>query len=353
MSLEVDGLRKRFARHDADVLDGVSFTVPSGSLTCLLGPSGAGKSTVLHIVAGLIAADAGTVRFDGRPLDGLAPHRRPLTMVLQQPQLFDHLDVLDNVAFGLRVRGVRRAERRAAARHYLRLAGVEELGARAPRQLSGGEARRVGLARALAVQPALLLADEPFVGVDAPVRRELQNLVVELHRETGTPMVLVTHDLAEALAMADRLVVLDAGRVCDEGDAQELYRRPRRESAARVLGVANRWTGTLRDGGLQIGPWWLRVRPANALGPIEDGRRSRWGIRPEQVRVGGDGQNPVTGTVTALRFAGSFVELTIGDGPHAVIVHLPPDQGAQLGDRLRVDLPAEHLIELEERATAG
>lgn len=348
MSLRVEGVRKRFSRQGDDVLDGVSFTVPSGSLTCLLGPSGVGKSTVLHIIAGLTAADAGTVHLDGRRLDGVAAHRRPLTMLLQRPHLFDHLDVADNVAFGLRVRGVRRTARRAAALEHLRMVGVHELASRYPRQLSGGEAQRVALARALAVQPSVLLADEPFAGVDGPVRRELQDLVIGLHRELGMTMVVVTHDMAEAFAMGDRLAVLDGGRICDEGTPEELYERPRSERTARLLGVSNRWSGTLHGGRLHVGERCLAVCPSNALGPLEGHRRSRWGIRPDRVRVGCGGANPITGTVTALRFVGAFAEATIGEGAGAVIAHLPADGRWRVGDPVTVDLPIEHLIELED-----
>lgn len=345
MSLTVEGLYKRFGRHRDPVLDGVSFSVPGGSLSCLVGPSGAGKSTVLHIIAGLTAADGGTVRLDGRPLDGVAAHRRPLTMLGQQPNLFDHLDVVDNVAFGLRVRGERRVARRGAALEYLRLVGIEALAARYPRQLSGGEAQRVVLARALAVRPTVLLADEPFASVDAPVRRDLQDLVAGLQRELAMTMVLVTHDLAEAFAMGDHLAVLDGGRICDEGDPRSLYERPSSERSARLLGVVNRWTGTVDGGRLHVGEWSVAVSPSNALGPLEGHRSSRWAIRPERVGVGG-GANPVSGTVTGLRFAGSFVEATVLAGSSTLVVHLPPDRRRQLGERLVLDLPVEHLMEI-------
>ncbi|MPY93721.1 MAG: ATP-binding cassette domain-containing protein [Acidimicrobiia bacterium] len=347
MSLELDDIHKRFARRDDDVLAGVSFSVAQGSLTCVLGRSGAGKSTVLHIIAGLLEADSGHVRLAGKLLDGVAAHQRPLTLLMQQPHLFDHLSVADNVAFGLRARGVRRPQRRAAALEHLRLVGLADLADRHPRQLSGGEAQRVALARALAVRPRVLLADEPFASVDGPVRRELHELVIDLHRQLGVTAVFVTHDVGEALALGDRLVVLDAGQVCDEGAPRSLYERPTSESAAQLLGVANRWSGTLHGGRLHLPGRCFDVRRSNALGSLDGHRRSRWGIRPERVRFTDHPHgNGVDGAVTGLRYLGAAVEATISAGPFAVVAHVHPDQGLRVGEPVSVELPVGHLIEL-------
>lgn len=347
MTLELHDVHKRFGRRGDDVLAGVSFSAPSGSLTCLLGPSGVGKSTVLHIIAGLLAPDSGHVDLDGQRLDGVAAYRRPLTLLMQQPHLFDHLTVADNVAFGLRARGMRRARRLAVASEYLHLVGLEGLAARHPRQLSGGEAQRVALARALAVRPRALLADEPFASVDAPVRRELQELVRGLQRQLGVTVVLVTHDLGEALALGDRLVVLEGGRVCDEGGPQALYERPRHEATARLLGVANRWSGTLHGGRVHLGEQCFDVCRSNALGPVDGDRRSRWGIRPERVRVTDwSPANGFRGLVTALRYLGPAVEATIARGSFAVVAHVHPDTRLRVGELVSVELPVDHLIEL-------
>lgn len=226
MSLVVSGLVKRFQPHVDPVLDGVGFVVQPGSVTCLLGPSGVGKTTVLHIIAGLSDADAGTVHLDGSALDGTPAHRRPLTLLMQQPQLFGHLDVIDNVAFGLRVRGVARRARHRRSHELLELVGIDHLANRSTHQLSGGEQQRVALARALAVHPAVLLADEPFASVDASVRRNLQDLVTDVHRELGTTMLMVTHDLGEARRIADHCIVLQHGRVVTEGSPRDVIGRP-------------------------------------------------------------------------------------------------------------------------------
>ncbi|MEZ5262388.1 MAG: ABC transporter ATP-binding protein [Acidimicrobiales bacterium] len=348
MTLEVEGLRKRFGRGAPAVLDGAAFTVPGGSLTSLLGSSGAGKSTVLHIVAGLVPADDGSVRLDGRPLDRVPAHKRPLTMLLQRPNLFDHLDVVDNAAFGLRVRGRRRAERRDRAHQLLRLVGVDHLAGRWPRQLSGGEAQRVALARALATDPAVLLADEPFASVDAPTRRELQDLLVRLQRELAMTVVLVTHDRDEALALSDRLVVLAGGRIVDEGPPPQLHRRPRNVATAELLGMANHWRGTLCHGCLHAGPRPLLVSAERARGPIEGPRPARWAIRPEDIRIGTVGPNVWPGRIEAQRYLGSATELTVAVGELTVVARVAPSCPSTVGETVSLQLPVEALHELEE-----
>ncbi|MGE3327803.1 MAG: ABC transporter ATP-binding protein [Acidimicrobiia bacterium] len=226
MSLVVQGLVKCFQPGAEPVLNGVSFVVQPGSVTCLLGPSGVGKTTVLHIIAGLADADAGTVNLNGSALEGTPVHRRPLTLLMQQPQLFGHLDVIDNVAFGQRVRGVARRARRSRSHELLELVGVDHLANRSTHHLSGGEQQRVALARALAVQPAVLLADEPFASVDASLRRDLQDLIASIHRELGTTMLMVTHDVDEARRIADCCIVLEHGRVLTQGHPRDVLGRP-------------------------------------------------------------------------------------------------------------------------------
>lgn len=268
MSLVIEGLVKRFKPSVDPVLNGVSFVVQPGSVTCLLGPSGVGKTTVLHIIAGLSDADAGTVHLDGSALDSTPAHRRPLTLLMQQPQLFAHLDVIDNIAFGLRVRGVARRARHRRAHELLELVGIDHLANRSTHHLSGGEQQRVAIARALAVQPAVLLADEPFASVDAPVRRDLQDLVTDVHRELGTTMLMVTHDLDEARRIADHCIVLQHGRVVTEGRPRDVIGRPT-TSAVQLPWSARRQVKTTESRSL---------RPAETSWLISGSRSS--GARP-------------------------------------------------------------------------
>jgi ABC-type sulfate/molybdate transport systems ATPase subunit len=235
MSLEIRQLVKRFDQQSTPVLDHIDVTIPTGSLTCLLGASGVGKSTLLQIIAGLLPADEGTVALASRPLDALPPYWRPVTLLMQQPQLFAHLDVRDNVAFGLRVRGVERRRRRRRADELLDLVGIAHLRARPVTHLSGGEQQRVALARALAIEPEILLADEPFASVDASVRRDLQQLLKQVHAELGTTMLMVTHDVAEAFAVADHWVVLESGRVVVSGTPMAVFNRPPTPAIARMF----------------------------------------------------------------------------------------------------------------------
>lgn len=208
MTLRVQGVHHQFDDADGPLFDDVSFTIEQGEITCMVGPSGVGKSTLLHIIAGLTVPDSGSVRLDDVPLDDVPTHRRPFTLLMQQPQLFAHLDVRDNVAFGLRVRGVGRKERSNSASAWLELAGIGHLARRAVGNLSGGEQQRVALARALAVEPRVLLADEPFASVDAAARHDLQTLLLDLHNTLGTTILLVTHDEAEARRLATRILSL-------------------------------------------------------------------------------------------------------------------------------------------------
>lgn len=344
MTLSVHGLVKQFERSPTRVLDGVTFDAAPGAITCILGASGAGKSTILGIIAGLVTADAGTVHLGRQHLDPLAPHRRPVTLLMQQPQLFPHLTVLDNAAFGLRVRGASRRTRRDRAQRLLELTGVGHLARRAPQELSGGEQQRVALARALAVEPRVLLADEPFASVDAPVRRELQELLTSLHRNLGTAIVLVTHDLNEALTISDQLVVLNDGHVTDAGPPAALFERPTSAHTARLVGFTNIWTGPLERGHLVLGAHRIPVRGAHTA-ERHDRATTMWTIRPEHVNLCSHA-NGLSGVVTSLRYLGSSVEVGIDADGLPISARVAPHCQPALGARIAVELPAQHLIEL-------
>jgi sulfate transport system ATP-binding protein len=229
---------KRFG--DFTALDGVSVDVPSGSLTALLGPSGSGKSTLLRVIAGLERPDGGAVRLDGRDVTNLPPQERGVGFVFQHYAAFKHMTVWENVAFGPKIRRRPRAEVRRRVGELLELVQLSRLGDRYPAQLSGGQRQRMGLARALAVDPKVLLLDEPFGALDARVRKELRAWLRRLHDETHTTTVIVTHDQEEAMEVADRVVVMNGGRIEQTAPPRELYDHPANEFVMSFVGPVNR-----------------------------------------------------------------------------------------------------------------
>jgi sulfate transport system ATP-binding protein len=236
--IEARGIVKRFG--DFTVLDGVSLDVTTGSLTALLGPSGSGKSTLLRVIAGLEHPDAGTVMLDGAEVTGRPPQERGVGFVFQHYAAFKHMTVWDNVAFGLTIRRRPRDEIKRRVSELLELVQLSGLAKRYPAQLSGGQRQRMGLARALAVDPKVLLLDEPFGALDARVRRELRIWLRRLHDETHTTTVIVTHDQEEAMDVADRVVVMNAGRVEQTAPPRELYDHPANEFVMSFIGPVNR-----------------------------------------------------------------------------------------------------------------
>ncbi len=240
MSVEVRGLARNFTVDGPPAVADVSFTAPTGAITAVLGPSGAGKSTVLRIIAGLEEPDRGRVLLSGEDVTATPVKDRGVGFVFQGYALFGHMTVRENVAFGLRVRRVPRKEAAARTDELLARVQLEGLGGRRPNELSGGQRQRVAFARALAVNPRVLLLDEPFGALDAGVRLELGEWLLKLHDETGLTTLLVTHDQPEAFALASHLVVLFDGRVAQAGTPAELRSHPAGERLAAFLRVVRR-----------------------------------------------------------------------------------------------------------------
>jgi sulfate/thiosulfate transport system ATP-binding protein len=243
MSILVRNVSKRFG--DFVALDDVSLDVESGSLTALLGPSGSGKSTLLRIVAGLDAADTGEILLAGQDATALTPQKRNVGFVFQHYAAFKHMTVRDNIAFGLKVRKRPKAEIRERVEELLSLVQLQGLGHRYPAQLSGGQRQRMGLARALAPEPQVLLLDEPFGALDARVRAELREWLRQLHDVVHVTTVFVTHDQAEAMEISDQIAVLNQGRLEQVGAPRELYDEPANEFVMRFVGDANLVGGAL------------------------------------------------------------------------------------------------------------
>ena len=243
MSIEISGINKKFG--DFVALEDVSLNIPTGQLTALLGPSGGGKSTLLRIIAGLESADEGTVRIEGTEATHLPPQKRNVGFVFQHYAAFKHMSVAKNVAFGLEIRKRSKAETKRRVEELLELVHLSQFAHRLPSQLSGGQRQRMALARALAVEPTVLLLDEPFGALDAKVRKELRDWLRRLHDEVHVTTVFVTHDQEEALEVADEIVVINDGRIEQIGSPDELYDRPANDFVMGFLGPVTRLSGAL------------------------------------------------------------------------------------------------------------
>jgi sulfate transport system ATP-binding protein len=243
MSIEISRVTKTFGSFVA--LDDVSVTIPTGELTALLGPSGGGKSTLLRIIAGLEGADAGTVEIEGVDATDLPPQKRNVGFVFQHYAAFKHMSVAKNVAFGLEIRNRPKAEVKQKVAELLNLVHLSQFGHRLPAQLSGGQRQRMALARALAVEPRVLLLDEPFGALDAKVRKELRDWLRRLHDEVHVTTVFVTHDQEEALEVADQIVVINDGRIEQIGSPDQLYDKPANDFVMSFLGPVTTLGGHL------------------------------------------------------------------------------------------------------------
>ena len=305
----LSGVTKRFGAVVA--LAGVSLEIERGQFVTLLGPSGCGKTTLLRIVAGLERPTGGAVFLDGRDVTTVPPQRRGLGFAFQRYALFPHLTVAENVAFGLKVRGVGKGDRRTRAVAMLELVGLGALADRMPTQISGGQAQRVALARALAPEPAVLLLDEPLTALDLAVRTAMQEELRRLHRELGTTFVYVTHDQGEALTMSDRIVLIRDGEVVQDSSPFQLFRRPQSLFAATFVGEANAWRGNVVRAGV------VRVEGAGELagrteGPVAVGDVAVYVIRPQRIRADAarDGECSLEGEVQDV----------LARGPRALVV---------------------------------
>lgn len=317
------------------VLHGIDLEVPAGTLATLTGPSGVGKTTLLRAIAGLETLDEGEVLLGGNDLRGVPTHERGIAYVFQRPRLFPHLDVIDNVAFPLRMAGVGSRERRGRAADLLAEVGLQELGTRRPPRLSGGEAQRVALARALISEPALLLFDEPLASVDPDLRRTLRTLIRDLLADRPTTAIYVTHDQSEAAELGDRIAVMLAGRIAQEGPPSTLFERPATPEVARFFGAVNLLTGEVVGG---------RLRAQGTTIPVDgpDGTAT-FVIRPQHIRFVVDGAATVRGRVAALRYLGTHDRVEVAVGDTTLVVETPPGSAPPVDQDVGLLLPPERL----------
>jgi spermidine/putrescine transport system ATP-binding protein len=298
--VRLEAVSKRF--DDVVALDDVSLEVEHGSFFALLGPSGCGKTTTLRIIGGFEEPTAGTVYLGAREVTGLPPYKRDVNTVFQSYALFPHLSVFENVAFGLRRRRVPKSQLRGRVLEILKIVGLTGTEGRKPRQLSGGQQQRVALARALVNRPRVLLLDEPLGALDLKLRKQMQLELKMIQHDVAVTFIHVTHDQEEAMTMADRIAVMNAGRIEQLGTPDELYERPRTTFVAGFLGVSNLLRGSAgADGSVRVEGIEVQVAPealAGMTGPVAVG------IRPEKIQLGDEGENRLAGTIKERAYIG-------------------------------------------------
>ncbi|MGW1886659.1 ABC transporter ATP-binding protein [Streptomyces sp. NPDC001970] len=316
-------------------LDSVDLTVEDGEFFALLGPSGCGKTTLLRTIAGLEASSGGTIHIGDRDVTVLAPGRRDVAMVFQDYALFPHMTVTDNIAYPLRIKKVPTAERAGKAAETAAELGLTDYLLRRPGQLSGGQQQRVALARAMACHPQVFLFDEPLSNLDARMRLEARTFLKRLQRELGVTTVFVTHDQAEALALADRIAVMEGGRIRQLGTPKEVFHRPANTFVASFIGSTpmNLLDAVVAEQGLEIGDAVLPV-PAGFAGALTVGEKLVLGVRPEYLAYSSEpAEGALSGEVTVVENLGSAQLVTLsGEGGYMQVV-VDEDAALATGDR--------------------
>jgi len=311
--VRLENVTKRF--DDIVAVDDLTLEVPHGSFFALLGPSGCGKTTTLRMIGGFEEQTEGSIFLGDREVTGLPPYKRDVNTVFQSYALFPHLSLFENVAFGLKRRGVKGTEVRERVLEILDLVQLPGMERRKPRQLSGGQQQRVALARALVNRPRVLLLDEPLGALDLKLRKEMQLFIKGLQHELGITFIHVTHDQEEAMTMADSIAVMNAGHVEQLGSPDELYERPATPFVARFLGVSNLLEGVSQgDGTVRLDDGTVVRAPgaAGRQGPVAVG------IRPEKIRLGRTDENALTGEVKERAYIGVSTQYIV-ETPHGAI----------------------------------
>ncbi len=358
--VQVVDLTKRFGPVRA--VDGINLHMPGGEFFSMLGPSGCGKTTTLRMIAGFEQPTAGRILLDGEDMTGTPPHRRPVNTVFQSYALFPHLNVFDNVAFGLRRQRVERSEVRRRVAEALDLVQLTGLEKRRPAQLSGGQQQRVALARALVLKPAVLLLDEPLGALDAKLRKQLQVELKALQQQVGITFIYVTHDQEEALTMSDRIAVMSNGRVEQVAPPREVYEEPATVFVADFLGVSNLMEVIAQgaDGRgrcrIKLDSFELRA----ARGDTDAAGETKATIRPERVRLephGSTGENRLPGMIERWVYLGNAVQLIVRLATGQVIQALIQNTGDEIpyaqGTPVQVHLPADALRVLTDTRARG
>ena len=355
-AIVLEGVSKRFGKIDA--AHDVTLAIGEGEFFSLLGPSGCGKTTTLRMIAGFEVPDEGRIVLQGLDVTSVSPNRRPVNMVFQQYALFPHMSIYDNVAFGLKVKRVPRHEHRERVQEMLRVVELEGLERRRMRQLSGGQQQRVALARALVNNPAALLLDEPLGALDVKLRKQMQLELKRIQAELGTTFVYVTHDQEEALAMSDRIAVMNGGRVEQVGSPREIYEHPQTAFVADFIGSLNSIELTVNEivGGYAL----MRLSEGErVVVPVGSGTRAgdplHVAVRPERVHIeplGGpapDGGSRLEGAIAEIIYLGMYTQFHVETRAGRIVCHRLADESlAQLaaGSRVALSWDADHTSRL-------
>jgi spermidine/putrescine transport system ATP-binding protein len=352
VAIALEGVSKRFGKSEA--VRGVTLAIGEGEFFSLLGPSGCGKTTTLRMIAGFEVPDEGRILLQGRDVTDVLASRRPVNMVFQQYALFPHMSIYDNVAFGLKVKRVPRDQHRERVHEILRVVELEGLERRRPRQLSGGQQQRVALARALVNRPAALLLDEPLGALDVKLRKQMQLELKRIQSELGTTFVYVTHDQEEALAMSDRIAVMNRGLVEQIGGPREIYEHPLTAFVADFIGSLNALELTVDElvGGYAV----MRVGEAERVvvlagSTTRPGEPLRVAVRPERVQIGPvegparDGGSRLEGTIAEIVYLGMYTQFHVETRAGRVVCNRladEPQSPLQSGARVALSWEPEH-----------
>jgi iron(III) transport system ATP-binding protein len=344
-------------------VDNLTMEIGAGELFFLLGPSGCGKTTALRLVAGFYTPDEGRIFLNEREQSRVPPHKRNTGMVFQNYALWPHMDVWNNVAYGLKMRHVSESEKKRRVTRALEIVQMEKYAERFPNQLSGGQQQRVALARALVIEPDVVLLDEPLSNLDAKLRLEMRSQIKEIHRKIARTMIYVTHDQAEALSMADRIAIMRYGRIVQIGTPRELYTRPESAFVADFVGGTNLLPGRLEEVGdrLMVNTRVGMVCALNGVKGTARGDLVFCSVRPESVRLKfNDGSrnmmrsevlNELTGEVESIMYLGDSEQysLRLADGTLVLAVaYNPTTSETKLGDRVALELDARDVVVLPQ-----
>jgi spermidine/putrescine transport system ATP-binding protein len=352
-AIRIEGVTKRFGEHVA--VDDISLEIEQGEFFSLLGPSGCGKTTTLRMLAGFEVPSEGRIMLEGEPVEKVPPYKRDVNMVFQSYALFEHLDIADNVAFGLRRKKVAKDEIKRRVGESLELVNLAERAGARTSELSGGQKQRVALARALVNRPKVLLLDEPLGALDLKLRKQMQIELKQIQREVGITFVYVTHDQEEALSMSDRIAVMHAGRVAQCGPPEDVYEHPTGEFVAGFIGISNLIEGTVADSKQVRLDNGMRI-PVTLPADVGTGDRVNLSIRPEKIAVDEevtDDMVTLEGTIETRVYLGVMTQITVGLGDGARLVALEQawhraraDDRWEAGMKVRIGWSPENCLVL-------